>query len=95
MRIYCTAKVEIPEYFRAESSQLMLVIWSSIEQDIHNMGGKCDVVKYPLYFTIYRLMCDTLHSSSNTEHVFYRLFLTTECTLMPRGGGGSLSCEKY
>ena len=46
--MYHTAKVDKPEYFRAGFSQFMLVMISIIVQDIHNMGGQCEVGKYPL-----------------------------------------------
>ena len=38
MHMYRTAKVDMPEYFRAELSQLMLVIWGYFSQYIHNRG---------------------------------------------------------
>ena len=54
INMYHTARVDMPEYFRAVLSQFMLVISSIILQEIHNNGGQYDVDKSPLYCVIYR-----------------------------------------
>ena len=73
--MYCTEKVDILEYFRAEFSQFLSIVRSYIAQDIHNRGGQCEARKYLISLPIYRQMYDIVSSLSNTEHVFPRAFL--------------------
>ena len=53
MKMYRTANVDTPKHFRAELSQSVSGIMSTIVQDIQNRGGKCEIVKSPLSFPIY------------------------------------------
>ena len=53
MNMYRTANVDTPKHFRAESSQSMSGIMSTIVQDMQNRGGKCEIVKSLLSFPIY------------------------------------------
>ena len=54
--MYHSEKLEMPEHFRAEFSQLMSVNMSNTGQDIYNRCVKCDMGNYPLSFPIYRQM---------------------------------------
>ena len=54
IHMYHTARVDMPEYFRAELSQFVLVIRSIIVQEIHNRGDQYDVGNSPFSFHMYR-----------------------------------------
>ena len=79
MHMYCTEKLNIIEYFRAELSRFMSWIKRTNEKYIHNMYVHCEVGKYPLSLPIYTPIYYIVYSSSNTEHYFPGV-------LLPRNG---------
>ena len=84
MHMYCNAKVDTPEYFRAELCHLMSVMRITISQYIHKRCRKRDMGKYPLLLPIYRQIYEILYYSSKPENFFTRDFITMEWQLMTR-----------
>ena len=86
MHMYRTAKVDILKNFGAELSQFVLGIRMMVAKDTQTRGVQCEAYNSPLSLPIYRLMCETMFSSPNPEHIFLRAFLTVEWSLMDRVG---------
>ena len=95
MHMYRTAKVDMPEYFRAELSQLMTIMRSIIVQYILNRDDKCEVGHSTLYFLIYRQMCEIFTHFPILIMLFQRLLYHG---MVPDGYGKQfflLPCEPY
>ena len=54
IHMWHTAKLDMSEYFRAELSQRVLEMSSTIVQCTHNSGFQCDVGKSTISLPIYR-----------------------------------------
>ena len=85
MHMYCTAKVDTAEYFRAESSHFMSVMMGTLAEKIGKRSEQCKIGKYLILLTIYRRMYDIIYYSPNPENVFSMALLTIEWSLMDRG----------
>ena len=78
MHMYHTAKVDIPKYFRAESSYFMSVMRKTAAQYINNRGDNFEAGNYPLSFPIQRQMRNIVYFVFKPEHIFPRSFLTID-----------------
>ena len=68
--MYCTAKVDMPEYFRVGLIQFMSAIRRTIAEEIHKRDEKYELGKYLLLFLFYSLMCKIMYYSPNYDCVF-------------------------
>ena len=64
------------EDFGDESSQFMLGMRITIEEEIHNRDGQYEVGNPHLCLPIYRQMCEIVYSSYKPENVFLGNFLS-------------------
>ena len=90
MQNYHTAKLSMPEYFRAELGHFMSIMRSNITQYIQNIGVQSDVMKPLLYFPLYRWIRMIMSSSSKPEHVLPVTLFLCNCTWWP---GQTIFCS--
>ena len=68
-------KVDMHKYFRSKLSHFVSEIRRTILQDIKNRSDKFEVGNSPLFFPMYRLMCDTMYYFPKPESFFFSYFL--------------------